>query len=433
MMEEHINNRLQLRSELAREIISNKAGPAEKWALPAFGGVLFIIFLASWMIKYPDIIQSGAKLSAINAPKEIVIRQEGRLTRLLAHNDDQVRKGQVFGWIESTASHREVLKLSGRVDSAIDWVQGGQCERAAGLLGGRFDNLGEVQKDYKDFMAALQLFNDYFVNGFYLRRMQLLRSDVQGLEETKANMQDQLALTREDLDLSRESFEMNKTLFEDKVISKKDYSTEKSTFIGKRMTLPQLRSSLLSNEAQMRDKTKELGQLEHDMSQEKTVFLQALYSLKSALDDWKKRFVLIAPESGRLYFVIPLQENQFLTQGRLAGYIMPEGNHYYAETYLPQAGFGRVDTGLKVQLRFDAYPYQETGFVGGTLNYISGIAADSGFLATIRLDSGLVTNNHISIQYKSGLKAQAIVITKNMRLLERLYYSVVKSVSLGKR
>ena len=84
------------------------------------------------------------------------------------------------------------------------------------------------------------------------------------------------------------------------------------------------------------------------------------------------------------------------------------------------------------QLRFDAYPYQETGFVRGTLNSISKVSSDSGFYATVQLDVGLKTNLKNTIQYKSGLKAQALVITKDMRLLERLYYNVAKATSIGK-
>jgi len=86
---------------------------------------------------------------------------------------------------------------------------------------------------------------------------------------------------------------------------------------------------------------------------------------------------------------------------------------------------------LKVQLRLTAYPYQEFGFVQGTLDYVSGIASDSGFLATIHLDNGLMTNNNQHILYKNGLKAHAIVITRDMRLLKRFYYNLVRSASVG--
>jgi len=79
-----------------------------------------------------------------------------------------------------------------------------------------------------------------------------------------------------------------------------------------------------------------------------------------------------------------------------------------------------------VQLRFDAYPYQEFGFVSGRLSYISKIPSDSGFLANIELPEGLTTNYKMPLQYRNGLRAQALIITRDARLPERLYHSLIK-------
>ena len=79
----------------------------------------------------------------------------------------------------------------------------------------------------------------------------------------------------------------------------------------------------------------------------------------------------------------------------------------------------------QVQLRLDAYPYSEFGFVNGKIQYISAIATDSGFLAYVQLNNGLATNQHKELQYKNGLKADALIITKDMRFLQRLYYKTM--------
>nr|WP_262915615.1 HlyD family secretion protein [Niabella ginsengisoli] len=145
-----------------------------------------------------------------------------------------------------------------------------------------------------------------------------------------------------------------------------------------------------------------------------------------------RQYTLQAPVDGQITFILPVQKNQHIEQGKLLGYVNPPDSKYYAEIKLAQYNFGKVDTGMKVQLRFDAYPYQETGFVPGTLNYISKVAIDSGFVGTVRLDKGLTTNQQKALPYKPGLKAQALIITKDQRLLERLYYNIVKSTSLNK-
>ena len=428
-----VDNKIQLRSEMAQEIISRKPDFMERWALLIFLGIVLLLFAATWFIKYPDIIETTAKLTASNAPKEIVPRQEGRVVKLFVHNNDRVNKGDVLAWIESTANHEEVMELSKQIDSSISLLNAGQVEKVSTLFNKRFGNLGEIQQGYQTFITALQLFNDYKINGFYDRQKAILQNDIHSIESTNQTIQYQKSLTEEDLKVAEESYNMNKKLVEEKVISKEEFRNEKSRILNKQMSIPQLEASLLSNESQRRDKIKELQKIDHDVEQQQLTFLQALQSLKSTVDDWKKKFVLQSPVYGKVFFTIPIQENQFLQQGKLIGYINPDDSHFYAEANLPQNNFGKIDTGLQVQLRFDAYPYQEVGFVEGTLSYVSNVPSDSGFLADVRLDKGLMTNNRRPIPYKNGLKAQAIIITKNMRLLQRLWYNINKSTSVGSK
>ncbi|HEY2580888.1 MAG TPA: HlyD family efflux transporter periplasmic adaptor subunit [Mucilaginibacter sp.] len=427
-----ISNKINHRSELAQEIISRKPDFTEKWALFIFLGILLLMLVASWFIKYPDIIEAKASLTAKNAPKEIIPRQDGHLVRLFVHNNDQVSKAQMIGWLESTGSHQEVIDLSKQIDSSIALLNLNRVDKVSKMFDKHYSNLGELQQGYQQFISAWQQFNDYMVNGFYQKKKNLLENDVSSLNKTNQTLNSQKELAEQDVKLAEETFNMNKTLSEEKVLTREEFRVQKSRYVNKLMTIPQLNASLLANETQKRDKIKEIDELDHALAQEKIIFDQALQSLKSQVDDWMKKNILQSPVSGRVSFIIPLQENQYLRAGTLMGYINPSDSHFYAEANLSQLNFGKIDTGLSVQLRFDAYPYQEMGFVEGKLDYISSVPSDSGFLATVRLDKGLITNDRKHIPYKNGLKAQAIIITQNMRLADRLYYNMIKSTSVGK-
>jgi len=428
-----ISNNINQRSELAQEIISQKSDFMERWALSLFFVILLLLFASSWFIKYPDIIEAKAILTARNAPKEIIPRQDGRLVRLFVHNNEQIDKNQIIGWIESTASHQEVIELSRQIDSSIALLNLNQVDKVSELINKHYTSLGEIQPAYQQFIRAWQQFNDYMVNGFYSKKKSMLENDVRSLRGTEQTIESQRVLTIQDVKLAKETFDMNKKLSDEKVITQEEFRVQKSKYVNKQMAIPQLDASLLANNSQIRDKLKEIDQLNHDLAQQKVIFGQTLQSLKSQIDDWTKKYVLTSPVKGRVSFIIPLQENQYLQAGKLLGYINPFDSHFYAEANLSQYNFGKVDTGLSVQLRFDAYPYEEMGFVEGKLDYISSIPSDSGFLATVRLTNGLITNNRKLIPYKSGLKAQALIITKNMRLTDRLYYNIVKSTSVGNK
>ncbi len=420
------------RSDLAQEIISRKPDFIEKWALLVFLAMLLLLLATTWFINYPDIVQTSATLMARNGPKEMIARQEGRLVKLFVSNDQEVNPNQVLGWIESSANQEEVLVLSSQLDSSTKLLASGEFNKLSGVFRVRYEHLGELQSGYQQFIAAWQLFDDYMVNGFYNRKRNMLEKDLASLHDMHNSVNQQKDLTSQDIRLAEESLKMNEILLKEKVISIEEFRNEKSKLLGKQSSLPQLNASMISNETQQREKFKELSQLDHDVAQERLVFEQALRTLRSNVDDWIRRFILRSPIKGRIVFMVPLQENKFLQQGKLLGYVVPDNAGYYAEITLPQSNFGKIDSGLQVQLRFEAYPYEEFGFVQGRLSYISRVPSDSGFPATVILDKGLVSNYAKTIPYTNGLKAQAIVVTNTSRLFQRIYYSIVKSASVKK-
>lgn len=432
LTESEIKKSFFLRSESAQEIISSKPDFFEKWALLLLLFILLVLISGTWFIQYPDIIEANGKLSAYDAPKEIIPLQTGRLEQLLVHDGETVVPGQIIGWIESAANTEEVMLLSKQLDRIREVLDSEQAILTDDFFQTRFQRLGDLQVSYQTFISAWQQYNDYVVNGHFEKKKSMLIKDINSLQQMNKTIHSQINLAKEDEDSSARTLAMNKILFDEKVISSEEYRQAKSRHLNKKMALPQLNSSLVSNMAQQRDKRKEIDQLDHDISQQKIIFRQSLLTFQSVVDTWKRQYIIESPIEGSVVFNQPLEKNKHVEQGRLLGTINPRNSEYYIDLNLPQSNLGKVDTGMNVQLRFVAYPYQEAGFVSGILDYISPNASDSGFLSTVRLTQGLKSSNNIVFEYKNGLKVHALIITKDMRLLQRIWYSIVKSMSPGK-
>lgn len=415
-----------LRSEPMQELLTREPSFLGKWAFLIFAVILLLLLAGTWLIQYPETIKATATLAGTNAPKEIIVKQDGRLVKLLVANSDIVKEGAIIGWIESNASHKQVLALAEKIDMALLLANKGNTPNIKQLFIEQFSNLGELQGNYQQFITAYQTFTDYLATGFYPKKKAALQTDIIWLQKTNNNLIEQKKLLLHDLQLTEDGYKANESLYKDKVISKQDYRNEESKFVCKQLSIPQLEASLLNNETQQRDKQKEITELEHGIAQQKLVFQQALQTLQSQISDWKKKYLFQAPTTGKLVFTIPLQQNQFLKNGRLLGYVNPIVTSFYAEVNLPQNNFGKIAVGQQVQLRLAAYPYNEFGFVKGKLEYISNIASDSGFIARIQLPEGLTTNQHKVLQYSNGLKADALIITKDRRLLESFYSNIIK-------
>lgn len=412
-----------LRSSEASELISNKPGFLVRRGI----SILFLISLGllaiSWFIQYPDIVVAKGFLNSINAPKEVMLQSSGKLIKLFAAEGQLKTKNEVLGYMESTASHDEVIDLSKLLDSISTMADNNRTNGVVDILPMPFNNLGELQTSYQTFAQAFVNFSNYVSNGFYLRKKGMLNNDMGYLQKLNTSLHQQKGLLQQDLSLTDTTFKAQEILKENKVISALDFRNEKSKLLAKEMTIPQISSSIISNESQQNEKRKEIAELENQIQQQKNIFVQALNTFKSQVEDWKKKYLLIAPIDGKVSFSTFLQENQQLRLGQIMCFINPGNSNYYVEAVIPQYNFGKVKTGQEVLLKFQAYPYQEFGSVKGRIEFISNAPSDSGYLAKVGLPEGLVTNYKKSVQYRTGLSMQVDIITDKRRLLERFFSS----------
>jgi HlyD family secretion protein len=409
-------------------IISNRPPLPVRWGTVFLLILLIILASICRFIKYPDIVQAPAQLTSINAPKQVISVVDGKLIKLNIKENEQVKQGQIVGFIESTAKHNEVLKLDANITKAQDLFNHHSTEKLSFIFNNNYSQLGELQQSYQTLLQAYLSFKNYLADGFYLRKKTMLLKDMDNLQKLKNNLKEQKRLQQQDLALTQKNLDANESLKKDRVISDLDYRTEQSKLLNKQLTLPQMDAAIIGNEAQQNDKQKEIGELENTIAQQKDIFRQALNTFKSQLDDWKKKYLLIAPIDGKISFAGFMQENQQLQSGQTVCFIHPDNSAYFAQVFIPQNNFGKIAVGQQVLLKFNSYPYQEFGYVKGKIDFISHLPTDSGYLAKINFSQGLITTYHQPIQYYEGLTAEADIITQDLRLLQRFYYILVKQV-----
>lgn len=386
-----------------------------------------VVAALSWFIKYPETIISKSRLTGTNAPKPIVAKMNTRISELRKSDGATLRQGEIIATLETTADPEEVIYFSYFLDSIYSNLEQQNYIKIKELMNQRFNHLGELQGEYQIFIQAYIPFRDYVLGDYVSKRKGLLANDLNIIQKSKMVLNERRNLNLQDMNLSQTTLEKNKKLLEEKLISEQEYRDLSSQNLGKQMSTPQMKSEYISNEAQVNTIQKEIVELDNEVLRQKALFMQTAMALKSKVEEWKKTYLLIANANGKLAFSTFLQENQVVEAGKTIGYIIPENSIIYLETLVPQVGFGKVDSGQQVLLRFDAYPWQEFGIVKGSISYISPVPADSGYyLAKVILPKGLQTNYNKTIPFKEGLRAQSEIVTKDLSLAENLYYSIIK-------
>jgi multidrug resistance efflux pump len=427
-------NTFNLRSDEVQDFISRKPNFFIRWGIVLFFLILVIVAIVCWFIEYPDLISTRGRLTSINAPKEVITRTEGKLQALKVTNGAKVNSGSVLAYMESIANPLAVIQLKTNLESILWNVSQNKTDQIINYFPNYsnqqyLSELGELQQSVQAFMQSFVNFRDYISNGFYLRKRLMLQTDMNNIIKLHAILEEQLSLLDKDLALSKQTFDANESLAKDKVISALDFRNEQGRLIAKQMSLPQLKSAIVSNESQQNDKRKEIAELENQITVQKNIFIQSLQSLFSQIHQWELKYILKSPINGIVELSGFFQPNQFVKNGQILFYIQPDSNQYFIEILVPQYNFGKVSVGQEVLLKFQAYPHEQFGTVAGKIEFISTIPTDSGYLAKVILPNGLVSSYGKKLHYQYGLSVQADIITEKMRLLERFYYNIRRQIS----
>lgn len=424
--------------EEIEDIISKRPPFLVRWGIVIFSVLLCGLGMICWFIQYPDILVAKARLNSINAPKQVLNRSEGKLTKIAVQENEKVIAGHILGHMESLADPAAVMAVHDQLDTILDLVHQNRSDEIISFFSDpvaqsqNIDQLsynlklGELQSNYQTFVQAFNSYKDYLQRGFYVRKRKMLVIDMSNYQKQFKVLIHQKELLMQDLSLSKETFNANEHLANQKVISALDLRNEKSKFLAKQLSLPQINAAILANESQQNEKKKEVAELENNIKAQKSIFIQALQTMKSQIQAWEYKYVLTAPIAGTVNFASFIQENQELRLGQTLFFIQPDSASYFVELLIPQYNFGKVKPGQNVLLKFQAYPHEQYGSVLGKIEFISNNPSDSGYLAKVILQDGLVTNHNKTLKYQNGMSAQADIITENMRLLERFYLNLSK-------
>jgi multidrug efflux pump subunit AcrA (membrane-fusion protein) len=410
----------ELISSEVQEIVSYRPHWVVRKGNLIFLLVLFLLLAFTWFIKYPDIIRGSMKLTAIDAPKQLTARTEGKLAKLLVTNEENVTVNQPIAFLQSTADHKQVLALRNWINRIEPFIVRDSLEILSNLPVPVFDRLGEVQSEYQSFQNVLKETVQILDNGYYRKKKQALIQDLGSLSAIQKNTEQQQQLLTQDFELQQQEYKANETLATEKVIAPIELNQNKSKVITKDQGLHQIATQLIDNIMSQHNKQKEILDLQKYIYDQRQKFRSELFDLKSKVDEWIQQYVIIAPENGNVLFSSFLQENQLLTAGQELFYVQPPQSSYYGQLMVSQTGFGKIKPGQKVLIRVRSYPSNEFGYITGEINYISGIPTTTdSFLIKVQLPKGLRTNYDKIILFRNNLIADADVVTDNRTLFER--------------
>ncbi|MDR2270971.1 MAG: HlyD family secretion protein [Sphingobacterium sp.] len=398
------------------------------WLLRRGGTFILLTVLIigglSTFIRYPEMVNTSIKFNTADAPKVVSAKVGGNLVKLLAKDGTWITTGTPLAYLESTADHEQVLMLLERLQQLRQ--NGEQPYNLEKLIAPRDLNLGELQTSYQNFYLTYLNYLSSGDDGIYQKRRSTIHKEIVNAQEQYAKNSQSFELQKQQLELTEREFERYRILADKKVISPAELQEKETLLLAKRQTIPQMENNLISYQNSLLSKTRELTDIENQISEEQKKFIQALNSFISDAENWKRQYVMTSPSNGKLIYGEFLQSNQPVAQGQKLFYINPRNEQYYGEILLPQDASAKVKLGQSVLIKVRGYPYTEYGYLHGNIIYMSDIPIkDSVFFTKVDL---IRSKQDSLIRLKPGVLGNAEIITEDKSIFKRIWDNLTKNL-----
>lgn len=401
------------------------------WGITLFFVVLILIFVMTSLIRYPDIVKTQVIINSVNSPKPVVARRSGKLIKILVQENQLIKDGQALAYLESTANHMQVLELLGNLKNLqMKFYEtntySSELFKNPGIL-----QLGEVQGSYQSFFQFYLNYKASLSNGFYQRKRKYLQEELNGIRRQEVQIETQKKIQEREYEIAEQEYSAYQKLAENRVIAPMELKREESKLLVKKYPLQQTESNFITNETTYSIKEKEILELNNQIQEERAIFIQALNSLVSELENWKSNYVLSASQQGKLAFAGIIQQNQFVNSGQELFYVNSGNTNFFAEMNIPQYNMGKVKVGQEVLIKLKSYPYEEYGMIRGRIGYLADIPyRDSVFVSKVEIGNGAFSELKRPLVLKNGMTADAEIITEDASLLKRLFRNINKMIDI---
>ncbi|HLV50388.1 MAG TPA: HlyD family efflux transporter periplasmic adaptor subunit [Flavobacterium sp.] len=416
--------RIELRSEEVQDILTRVPHWMIRWGNVLILFIIVLIFLFSWLIKYPDIITTQITITTQIPPEKLVAKSSGKIEKIFVEDRSFVAENTPLAVIENPADYNDVFLLKSVVDTikttTDDFVF--PFEQLPVLSLGAVENAYAIfEKDY----LAYKLNKD-----FTPYQIDLVAQNIETTQqhERLKLLEEQKQIGKRELQYKKTELNRYKNLYEKGVISAQEWEQKNVEYLQQEKNsnslqsqISQLRSSL--NDLNRNKRTTSLNQSKDNINLLRNVIL-SFNQLKKSINEWELAFVLRSSISGQVSFMQIWTENQTISAGENTFVIVPQTkSDFVGKIKAPALNSGKINTGQQVNIRLANYPDREFGIIKGKIKSIS-LTPDkeNNLLIDVTLPNGLETSYKKEIIFQQEMSGTADIITEDLRLIERLLY-----------
>lgn len=394
------------------------------WIIAGACAFFFFILLAA--------VTFGSYTRRINVEGEVITQprainifspQQGFIAKTLVQTGAEVTKGTPLYQLDVSRVAR-----SGNVTATATEAIDRQIVQVEGIIAKLERNKHETQQNIKRQIEKSEEANK--------KAQVLIDNAAKGLEEMRRSMRSYEDYQRQGL-VNKEQFNNQRYLYYQQQNS---YQSLNAQVIQESLKINQLQSELTTSAA---DFDNQISQYQYQLSDLQHQLAEV---------DAGGMLIISAPGDGRVES-LSVTEGQMVNPGDSLAQLTPTDiNAYFLVLWLPNSSMPYVSPGDRINIRYEAFPYQKFGQFPGHVHAISAVPASAQEMSTyssapkapgggidqpyykviVALDNTAFTLSGRTLRLTSGMKAQSTLFLEARPLYQWIlspYYDIKKSIT----
>jgi multidrug efflux pump subunit AcrA (membrane-fusion protein) len=289
-------------SESAEDLLTQAPNWLLRSGASVMVGLLALMFVFAYLIRYPEIASATVVLHNANAPANISASINSRFVKINVRHGQTVHKNDTLLVLESSANYEEVflldifLKNLHKPDTLF-W-QKIQLEN--------YYQLGNLQQDYETLRKKIAEYQLFHRQNAQEKQISALKNEYAHQNKLNEILYQQHILQSEDFKISTHHHQTDSVLASDRTIAPKEWLQTKSAFLSKKSSFEQSKASQIGGylrSAQLEQNMIDLGIKQQEQAFRHEQDIQtALVTLQKNLFDWKKAHLIQSPFEGVVNF-----------------------------------------------------------------------------------------------------------------------------------
>lgn len=425
------NEKDQILSGEVRDLLDTRPGRFLSWGSAILIALVLVFVVAGFLVTIPESIRGNMILTTTEPPVSVFASTDGYISKVQVRDKGEVAKGDLLAVFSTSANVDDVLNLEREVTKLSEF----ELEDIQSYKPDEELNVGELEVAYSNFVNAVSILPNTLNNADFLSvsgastgKTANLKSSLKFLNKRLEDNQRKIDSLWRKFHLAKQSLEKtsNEIYAREQLDAKDQIDLQEKEREQFQMEKQRLERDLMDDKAY---------QLESSFRQKEGIqssllrFKQQLLELRTAIEAWKARHLVLSPLDGSVYLYASLHGNAFVSKGQELAVIFPhkEQLNFVAQVNISSKGSGKVQEGQRVVLQFDRYPSSEYGYVRGTVTKINLLPKGGEYLVEVALPEGLRTSIGRQLDFNYQLSGSADIYTEEKVLFKYLFNELTAS------